>query len=204
MKVFFLAVVRPQERGAAGEQAPSLILAEASKLDSFSLFSRSSVQEFMRFFAATIAERTAVGQRQGVTENDYVGYVVRRHGQLAVVAVTDKDYPELAAMELVGKAARAFEARFEARQIAQAAAALPFEDADELLRQYQDPRQANAILKVQRELEDTKAVLHKTMEGLLEREERLDMLVDKSAHLSSQSKAFYKTAKKTNSCCIVM
>ncbi|KAJ2770097.1 palmitoyltransferase [Coemansia nantahalensis] len=202
MKVFHLAVIRPQDRETA--QPPTVILAAASKLDSFSMFSRGSAEEVMKFFAATVAERTAVGQRQVVTENEYVAHVIRRHQQLAVVAVTDKEYPEMVAMELATKVAREFEDRFSEAQIARATAPLPFEPVTTYLASYQDPQQANTILRVQKELEDTKAVLHQTMEGLLDRNERLDMLVDKSTHLSTQSKAFLKTAKKTNSCCIVM
>lgn len=42
------------------------------------------------------------------------------------------------------------------------------------------------------------------MESLLERGEKLDDLVQKSEHLGNQSKAFYKTARKQNSCCEIM
>jgi len=47
-------------------------------------------------------------------------------------------------------------------------------------------------------------VLHKTIESVLERGEKLDSLVARSDELSSQSKMFYQSAKKQNSCCIVM
>lgn len=57
-------------------------------------------------------------------------------------------------------------------------------------------------MRVQKELDETKIVLHKTMESLLARGEKLDDLVAKSDELSSASKTFYKTAKKTNSCCV--
>ena len=59
-------------------------------------------------------------------------------------------------------------------------------------------------MKVQQELDDTKVVLHKTIEGVLQRGEKLDSLVDKSEALSSSSRMFYKQAKKTNSCCVIM
>jgi len=38
---------------------------------------------------------------------------------------------------------------------------------------------------------------------VLERGEKLDSLVEKSNALSTQSKMFYKSAKKTNSCCTI-
>uniref|UniRef100_A0A3B3Q3I1 YKT6 v-SNARE homolog (S. cerevisiae) n=1 Tax=Paramormyrops kingsleyae TaxID=1676925 RepID=A0A3B3Q3I1_9TELE len=67
-----------------------------------------------------------------------------------------------------------------------------------------NPREADAMTKVQAELDETKIILHNTMESLLERGEKLDDLVQKSEHLGTQSKAFYKTARKQNSCCEVM
>ena len=44
----------------------------------------------------------------------------------------------------------------------------------------------------------------KTIESVLERGEKLDSLVARSENLSAQSKMFYTTAKKQNSCCTVM
>ena len=90
---------------------------------------------------------------------------------------------------------------------------------------YQDPQQADSIMKIQKELDETKIVLHKTIESVLERGEKIDSLVEKSDGLSAQSKMFYKQvrwseskdtvcrltnvlfirqAKKQNSCCLIM
>ena len=66
---------------------------------------------------------------------------------------------------------------------------------------FQDPAQADPMMKVQNELDETKIILHSTIEAVLQRGEKLDDLVSKSEGLSMQSKTFYKTAKKTNSCC---
>ena len=49
-----------------------------------------------------------------------------------------------------------------------------------------------------------KVILHKTIESMLERGEKLDSLVDKSSDLSMASQMFYKQARKTNSCCKMM
>jgi len=45
-------------------------------------------------------------------------------------------------------------------------------------------------------LDETKIVLHKTIESVLQRGEKLDNLVERSDALSAQSRMFYKTAKK--------
>ena len=68
----------------------------------------------------------------------------------------------------------------------------------------QDPHQADKLAKIQADLDETKVVLHKTIESMLERGEKLDNLVDKSQDLSMASQMFYKQARKTNSCCKLM
>jgi synaptobrevin homolog YKT6 len=50
-------------------------LSSAADLSSFSFYQRGSVGEFMTFMARTVAERTAVGQRQSVQENSYTAHV---------------------------------------------------------------------------------------------------------------------------------
>mmetsp|Transcript_13019 Transcript_13019/g.41129 ORF Transcript_13019/g.41129 Transcript_13019/m.41129 type:complete len:82 (+) Transcript_13019:478-723(+) len=69
---------------------------------------------------------------------------------------------------------------------------------------YQDPAQADKLAKIQKELDETKVILHKTIDSVLERGEKLDSLVDKSSDLSLASQMFYKQAKKQNQCCKMM
>lgn len=51
-------------------------------------------------------------------------------------------------------------------------------------------------MKIQKELDETKIVLHKTIESVLERGEKIDSLVEKSDGLSAQSKMFYSKRRK--------
>ena len=72
------------------------------------------------------------------------------------------------------------------------------------LGKFQDPAAADKLLKIQRELDETKIVLHKTIDSVLARGEKLDNLVEKSSDLSMASQMFYKQARKSNSCCGMM
>ncbi|CAH9134431.1 unnamed protein product [Cuscuta epithymum] len=72
------------------------------------------------------------------------------------------------------------------------------------LTKFQDPAEADKLLKIQRELDETKIILHKTIDSVLARGEKLDSLVEKSSDLSTASQMFYKQAKKTNSCCTIL
>ena len=51
-------------------------------------------------------------------------------------------------------------------------------------------------MRVQAELDETKIVLHKTIDSLLERGVKLRHLMDRSDALSAQAKLFLKKAKK--------
>lgn len=81
---------------------------------------------------------------------------------------------------------------------------LPYPELEGYIQKYQDPNNADSIMKIQKELDEAKIILHKTIEGVLERGEKIDSLVAKSDDLSAQSKMFYTQAKKQNSCCVVM
>ncbi|KAI0260780.1 snare protein YKT6 [Gloeopeniophorella convolvens] len=199
MKIFSLAVVLAPPSG------PSATLSQASDLSSFSFYQKGSVGEFMSFFTKTVAERTPQGQRQSVQENNYTAHVYNRGGaeQLAAVIITDHEYPVRPAFSLLSKLLDDFTARVPQSAFSNPAT-ISFPDINNYLQKYQDPRHADNIMRVQQELDETKIVLHKTIESVLQRGEKLDNLVERSTALSAQSKMFYKTAKKQNSCCSVM
>jgi hypothetical protein len=50
-------------------------------------------------------------------------------------------------------------------------------------------------MKIQKELDETKILMKKTIESVLERGEKIDSLVAKSDGLSAQSKMFYKSVR---------
>lgn len=85
-----------------------------------------------------------------------------------------------------------FLAQFPRTAFANSSPNLDFPPLKEYIVKYQDPHQADSIMKIQKELDETKIVLHKTIESVLERGEKIDTLVEKSDGLNAQSKMFYK------------
>ena len=74
-----------------------------------------------------------------------------------------------------------------------------FPQLKEYIVKYQDPQQADSIMKIQQQLDETKIVLHKTIESVLQRGEKIDDLVAKSDGLSAQSRMFYSTLPSRSS-----
>ncbi|KAG1733858.1 snare protein YKT6 [Suillus paluster] len=199
MKIFSLSVVLAPSSG------PCSVLSSTSDVSSFSFYQRSSVSEFLTFFTKTVVERTPQGQRQSVQENNYTAHVYNRGGaeQLSAIIITDHEYPVRPAFSLLTKLLDDFTTKVPQSSFTNPGS-ISFPEIQTYIQKYQDPRQADTIMRVQQELDETKIVLHKTIESVLQRGEKLDNLVERSNALSTQSKMFYKTAKKQNACCVVM
>ncbi|EWC48426.1 synaptobrevin-like YKT6 [Drechslerella stenobrocha 248] len=180
-------------------------LAAVSELSSFGRFTRGSIEEFMNFAGSTVAKRTAVGSRQSVQERSYMVHAYTRSEGCTGIIITNAEYPPRIPHELLNRMLDEFiTANPRSRWAGISDAVVSPPKLEEYLSKYQDPAQADNITKIQRELDETKIVLHKTIESVLDRGEKLDTLVQRSDNLSAASKMFYTNAKKQNSCCVVM
>ncbi|XP_049645631.1 synaptobrevin homolog YKT6 isoform X2 [Suncus etruscus] len=182
-----------------------VLLKNAHDVSSFSFFQRSSVSEFMTFTSQLIVERSQKGSRASVRQEGYLCHVYVRPDCLAGVAIADSEYPSRVAFTLLEKVLDEFSKQVERIDWpCGSPQTITYAGLEDYLSKYQNPREADPMTKVQAELDETKIILHNTMESLLERGEKLDDLVSKSEVLGIQSKAFYKTARKQNSCCAIM
>lgn len=184
-----------------GESAAHILKA-AYDLASFGYFQRSSIQEFISFTSKILSERTTIGERQSVKEGEYMCHAYVRSDSLVGLCVSDQEYPNRVAHTLLTKILEDFTGQVPRSLWTEGKEVTGFSGPlDVHLKKFQNPAEADPMMKVQSELDETKIILHNTIEAVLSRGEKLDDLVDKSEGLSLQSKAFYKTAKKTNSCC---
>ena len=76
----------------------------------------------------------------------------------AAVIITDHEYPVRPAFSLLTKLLDEFTAKVPQTSFSNPAA-ISFPDINTYLQKYQDPRQADAIMRVQQELDETKIVL---------------------------------------------
>lgn len=164
----------------------------------------------MTLFSKTVAERTRPGQRQDVeeqgtfaplynlreragvdSETDYTFHAYGRTEGVAGIIISDHTYPALVAHQLLSKVVDEFLAKHPRATWTSGTPVLAFPELKDYIVKYQDPAQADSIMKIQKELDETKIVLHKTIESVLQRGEKIDDLVAKSDGLSAQSKMFY-------------
>ena len=131
----------------------------------------------MTFLSKTVAERTPQGQRQTVQEQSHVAHVYNRGGteQLAGgttvwfydfillnrfqgVIITDEEYPVRPAFSLLTKILEEFTTKVPQSSFSNPSS-ISFPEITSYIQRYQDPRQADTIMRVQQELDETKIVL---------------------------------------------
>jgi synaptobrevin family protein YKT6 len=164
------------------------------------------VKEMLTFFTKTFTKRTEPGQRQSITHEQYVVHCYVRSDGLAGAVTTDLEYPSRVAFVLLTQLLDEYIATMGKSWMNTSENepySIDYEPLEEYLVKYQNPAAADKVTKIQKDLDDTTQILHKTIDSVLERGTKLDSLVERSDDLSRQSKMFYKQAKKTNSCCVI-
>ncbi|XP_068638030.1 VAMP-like protein YKT61 [Aristolochia californica] len=200
MKITALLLLKCGSDGASD----AIILANASDVSQFGYFQRTGAREFIVFIGRTVANRTPPGQRQSVQHEEYKVHSYNRNG-LCAVAFMDDHYPVRSAFSLLNKVLDEYQKNFgDSWRAATADATQAWPYLTEALTKFQDPGEADKLLKIQRDLDETKIILYKTIDSVLARGEKLDSLVEKSSDLSAASQVFYKQAKKTNQCCTIL
>ncbi|KAL0710070.1 hypothetical protein Bca4012_017048 [Brassica carinata] len=185
MKITALLVLK-----CAPETSDPVILANASDVSHFGYFQRSSVKEFLVFVARTVASRTPPSQRQSVQHEEYKVHAYNRNG-LCAVGFMDDHYPVRSAFSLLSQVIDEYQKSFgETWKSAKEDSTQPsWPYLADALTKFQDPAEADKLLKIQRELDETKIIIHKTIDSVLARGVTLDSLVEKSSDLSMASQA---------------
>lgn len=201
MKVFSIIILRWYE----DPKISPTVLSSAYELSSFSYFQRGSVKEVALFVSREVAQRSKKGERQSITHQGHLCHSFVHPAGIACALLTDTEYPQRVAFNLCNIAVENFlkehSSTFSSYTTDQD---LKVMGMDALLAKYQDPEQADPTMKIQKDLEETKQILVKSIDQILERGEKLENLAAKSNDLSFQSKAFMTNAEKMNKCCSYM
>ena len=160
----------------------------------------------MTWAGRIISERVKPGQRPSIVYENHIVHAYNRNEGITGIVITDDEYPDLVAQQLLSKVCDEFLSQFPRAKwperdtfskAPKAKFSLSFPALKEYMKKYQDPKEVDSIAKIQKELDETQQVLRKTIESVLERGEKLDTLIDKSNDLSASSKAFAKSVSSS-------
>lgn len=157
----------------------------AFKLDFVNFIHRASIRELLLVFAEQASSEEG---RKLFTYSQQYHFVCCRYSDVAVVLVTDTEYPTRISFELVE---RIFQT--PGQQI-----------LSYVIDMCQDPRQIDMIFRVRQKLDETLVIAHENIEKIIASGDDLDILVSKSAKLSDSTKIFYRTARRHNRCCNIL
>uniref|UniRef100_A0A0B7AK81 Longin domain-containing protein n=1 Tax=Arion vulgaris TaxID=1028688 RepID=A0A0B7AK81_9EUPU len=152
MKLYSIAILLKTSQGKGK------ILTSKNELSSFGYFQRSTVGEFMSFTSKILVERTATASRASVKEQEYICHVYVRSDNLAGVVIADHEYPQRVAHTLINKVLDEFPEKCPKAQwssVRENEASFP--EVEAYLQKYQNPREADAMTKIQSELDETKS-----------------------------------------------
>ena len=160
------------------------IIAEEFNLKGNSFFTHRAIKEVVRMFAKKISrvlDTQAYKEYYYEHEKKKYRFCSKVYSGFILISVVVGEIPSYVVTKMMDEATR--------------------KDFKAVMKEYENWEKKCPIEMMQKELEDTKAVLKDTLENVLNRGEKLDRLVDQSEELSMQSKALFHAAKKQNRCC---
>ncbi|GAM26311.1 hypothetical protein SAMD00019534_094860 [Acytostelium subglobosum LB1] len=181
-----------------------VLLSIVYELSSFGFFQRGSVKEITLFVARETVGRINVGERISLIheQSQKVCHATADAKGLACAALTDSEYPERVAHVLVRQAMEHFyQTHGDRWQTATNDIEMPTPPLDQMIIKYQNPHEADPMMNLQKNLDETINIVKKTVEQLGQRGEKLEDIASKSDDLSFQSKAFMQNAERMNKCC---
>jgi synaptobrevin family protein YKT6 len=121
---------------------------------------------------------------------------------VGAVIIADEEYPQMTAHHIISRLLDEFITKHPKSSWPTKGAdnQMKFPELSTYLQQYQNPENADSLIKIQKELDETKAILHKTINATLDRGEQLADLAEKSGRLSTNAEFLFKQAKSKNSC----
>ncbi|CCW69416.1 unnamed protein product [Phytomonas sp. Hart1] len=205
MKLFALLILKTFPQGI--EKDP-MICSSAIDVTSFGFFQRGSAKEFIIFLSRTVAKRVASGTKTQIIQDGNVVYAHMSFDGLVAIAISDIEYSGRVAFSLLSEMLSNFQSTFRGKYSVVDGKPdnfLPWPYLQDTLVKYQKPEEVDKILKIKKDIEDTKVVMYNAIDQIIERGNKIDELVAKSEDLGMASKTFYSQAKKTNSgCCVIM
>ena len=173
-------------------------------LSSVGFFYKNTVKETFKFVIRESLPTLDKGTRHSVQHEEYYCHIlVSLYDQVGAYLFCDTYYPRRLAFAALQEALDIFKKNVgdNWKKFAKDEN-IPVPAIEEVLQNYQDPSKVDKLSQAQKNVDETKIILHENIKKLLERQGDLDTLVAKSNDLSKGAKAFYKNTKKVNkSCC---
>ena len=186
-----------------------IILKSSFKLDFVGYMKRMFAKQPLLFASRTCVSKINCKETIKVElteiDNAFLYAHINENG-ISSVIITDGEYPENAAKKVLVEMMKEFVKLYDIDLISQYKVdqQMKFDILDKMIIKYQDPKEADKLMKIESELDEIQGMLTKTMGDLLDRGEKLDDLMKQSDDISNMAYNFYDQSKKANKkCCSI-
>ena len=158
---------------------------------------RKHFVELSDFAAANLATSPSSDMFISAKEQRFILHMFHKEGSAAIVVATE-DYPSRAAFQIL----RSIMTEYE-----QCGGNFPNGKSDVIqrgIREYQRPENADKLLKIQDNLQETQKIMTQNLEAAIGRGETLEELAEKSSEISEQAKIFMRHSQELNRCCMII
>lgn len=158
----------------------------------FSFLFKNNIREGYEFTSQLANDKCKNGDITIIQENDYICSCYKAT-DMSIVIITDKQYPNTVTLNLIG----AIEDSYQKNQLTD-------EIINEMFKKYNDQNNFDYLTKINMEIDQCHRILLDSIEKLLDRQQKIEELINKSNVLSDRSKDLFNKSKKLNSCCIII
>ena len=199
MKILSIHVLKKEDEKA-------VFLYSNFSLGFINFLKRSFAKEPLKFAARTSANKIKKGDSARIETPEFEGaivYINSLENDLCYIIITDSEYPKTAAVKVLTEIRHQFELIFDINNLKNIKIDKEhiFPAGQEIIDKYQDPQEADKLIKLENKLKEIESMLSKTMNDLLERSENLDELMSQSEDISNTAFQFYQNSKKANQKC---
>lgn len=184
----------------------AVFLVSVFKLDFINFLKRGFAKEPLKFAARTTSAKIKLGEGARIETPEFEGAIVfinSLENGLCFVIITDSEYPKSASVKVLAELRRTFEEKhsYESVKNISSDTDLQLNELQGMIDKYQDPHEADKLIKLESKLKEIESMLGKTMNDLLERGDNLDELMKNSEDISQTALHFYQNSKKANQKC---
>jgi len=182
------------------------LINSTTELSHINFFTRRMVKEGFLFSARLSVSRLKPGNRvflDNAQEPNLKSYVYIDQQKLAIVIIFDHEYPQKVLLSMGEEINQEFYNTFSNEKIKNMKKDehISMPKLEIIIKKYQDPKEADKLLKIKTELEFINEIMHKNIDDILKRGELLEDLINKSNDLSGMSYNFYKQSRNANKKC---
>jgi len=168
------------------------------------LFGKQNMREICRFIAREISAKMQYDVMGSYEYKKNFVHCLKEVDDFSYVAITDNDYPAMAAHGILRNISKQFHSSNEEKSLEAATDdSIKFPYLAQCLQTYKEPPE-DKIQQIEKEIDKSKQIIQQSIEKVIANMEKLDDLVAKSNDLSEGSRLFYKNTKKLNRCCVLL